>query len=349
MKQLSLVIGFSFRFASALIRLSKAASILVLSGAAVTALAQPAASAPAVQPGGKLVRIQNGFPPGGSADVLTRLIAERMRGSYAANVIVENKPGGGGRTVLEQARSAEPDGNTIVLTPTAMLTIFPHVYRKLGYDTFRDFTAIGSGATFVTAITAGPGLPDNVRSLKEMLEWARQNPKLASYGSPGAGTSLHFVGTMLSRLAGNSMNHVPYKGAAPMVQDLLGGQVPLGMVPLGDAVQHARSGKLRVLATTESRRTTLNPDIPTFAEAGVPGVEMETWLGMVAPAGTPRAAIDQANAAFNRALKLPQVREKLAAQGLEVMGGTAEAFNARIRSDIESFRKVSRAAGLKPE
>jgi tripartite-type tricarboxylate transporter receptor subunit TctC len=133
------------------------------------------------------------------------------------------------------------------------------------------------------------------------------------------------------------------------IPDLLEGRIQLVITGLPAVATQLKSGKLRVLATTESRRTTLNPDIPTFAEAGVPGVEMETWLGMVAPAGTPRAAIDQANAAFNRALKLAQVREKLAAQGLEVMGGTADAFNARIRSDIENFRKVSRAAGLKPE
>ncbi len=150
MKQSFFLFGGLARALSVLRSLSLPIAAFALGGFASAVLAQPAATAPVAQPGGKLVRIQNGFPPGGSADVLTRLIAERMRGSYAANVIVENKPGGGGRTVLEQARSAEPDGNTIVLTPTAMLTIFPHVYRKLGYDTFRDFTAIGSGATFVT-------------------------------------------------------------------------------------------------------------------------------------------------------------------------------------------------------
>src|SRR4051812_12890418 len=164
--------------------------VLVL---AATAFALPAFS----QTQGKVVRVMNGFPPGGSADIVTRLVADRLRGSYATTLIVENKPGGGGRTVLEQAKTADADGTTIVLTPTAMLTIFPHVFKKLGYDALRDFTAVGSAATFVTAITAGPALPASVKTLPEFLQWAKQNPSNASYGSPGAGTSLHFVGTML--------------------------------------------------------------------------------------------------------------------------------------------------------
>ena len=332
-------------------RVSACALALGVAGAAGVALAQSSASpaGSATQPGGKLVRIQNGFPPGGSADVLTRLIAERMRGSYAANVIVENKPGGGGRTVLEQARSAEPDGNTIVLTPTAMLTIFPHVYRKLGYDTFRDFTAIGSGATFVTAITAGPGLPDNVRSLKEMLEWARQNPKLASYGSPGAGTSLHFVGTMLSRLAGNSMNHVPYKGAAPMVQDLLGGQVPLGMVPLGDAVQHARSGKLRVLATTGPNRSRFLPNVPSTREAGYADVLAEDFFALFVPAKTPADVIERLGVALREALKSNELQERMTQLGLEVRSTTPAEMNAIVRSQFDAWAPIVKASGFASE
>ena len=349
MKQSFFLFGGLARALSVQRSLSLPIAAFALGGFASAVLAQPAATAPVAQPGGKLVRIQNGFPPGGSADVLTRLIAERMRGSYAANVIVENKPGGGGRTVLEQARSAEPDGNTIVLTPTAMLTIFPHVYRKLGYDTFRDFTAIGSGATFVTAITAGPGLPENVRNLKELLEWARQNPKLASYGSPGAGTSLHFVGTMLSRLAGNSMNHVPYKGAAPMVQDLLGGQVPLGMVPLGDAVQHARSGKLRVLATTGPNRSRFLPNVPSTREAGYADVLAEDFFALFVPAKTPADVVERLGVALRDALKSSELQERMTQLGLEVRSTTPAEMNAIVRSQFDAWAPIVKASGFASE
>ena len=298
------------------------------------------------QTGAKLVRVMNGFPPGGSADIVTRLIADKLRGSYAATVIVENKPGGGGRTVLEQVRTAEPDGNTIVLTPTAMLTIFPHVFRKLGYDALRDFTAVGSAATFVTAVTAGPALPASVKTLPEFLEWAKQNPRDASYGSPGAGTSLHFVGTMLARHAGINLNHVPYKGAAPMIQDLLGGQIPVGMAPIGDAVQHARSGKLRVLATTGTQRSRFLPDVPTAREAGYAEVVAEDYFAFFVPARTPQDVIENLGRAIREALQSAEIRERMGQLGLDARSSTPAEMNDIVRAQFNAWAPVVKASGF---
>ena len=314
---------------------------------AVAAIALSALSAPAVsQVQSKVVRVMNGFPPGGSADIVTRLVADRLRGTYATTLIVENKPGGGGRTVLEQARTADADGTAIVLTPTAMLTIFPHVFKKLGYDALRDFTAVGSAATFVTAITAGPGLPASVKTLPEYLAWAKQNPANASYGSPGAGTSLHFVGTMLARHAGVNLNHVPYKGAAPMMQDLLGGQIPVGMAPIGDAVPHVRGGRLRVLATTGTRRSKFLPDVPTAIEAGYPEIVAEDYFALFVPAKTPPDVIEKLGSAVRDALKSPEIQERLAQLGLEVRPSTPSEMNDIVRAQYNTWGPVVKASGF---
>jgi tripartite-type tricarboxylate transporter receptor subunit TctC len=262
-------------------------------------------------------------------------------------VVVDNKPGGNGIVGAEQVRRAPADGRTLLVAPSSYV-IMAAMDAATPYDFARDFTAVINAANLPFYMVVNQeALP--AKNLAELVQLLRARPGKISYGSAGNGSPHHFAAEMLKLRSGVDMLHVPYKGMAQGIPDLLEGRIQLVITGLPAVATQLKSGKLRVLATTESRRTALNPDIPTFTEAGVPGVEMETWLGMVAPAGSPRAAIEQANAAFNRALKLPQVREKLAAQGLEIMGGTAEAFNARIRSDIESFRKVSKAAGLKPE
>lgn len=304
------------------------------------------AFAQSTPPIAKLVRVMNGFPPGGSADIVTRIVAERLRGGYASNIIVENRPGGGGRTVLEHARTGDADGTTIVLTPTAMLTIFPHVYTKLGYDTFRDFTAVGSAATFVTAITAGPGLPANVRTLNDLVEWTKTLPQGASYGSPGSGTSLHFVGTMLGRRSGGKMTHVPYKGAAPMMQDLLGGAIPIGMAPLGDAVTQSRAGKVRVLATTGTRRSRFLPDVPTAQEAGFSEVVAEDFFAFFVPSKTPPEIVERLSGAIREALASQEVIDRLAQLGLEARPTTPKEMGDIVRTQFNTWQPVVKASGF---
>jgi tripartite-type tricarboxylate transporter receptor subunit TctC len=283
---------------------------------------------------------------GAANDLIARTLAAEVKDELGA-VVVDNKPGGNGIVGAEQVRRAPADGRTLLVAPSSYV-IMAAMDAATPYDFARDFTAVINAANLPFYMVVNQeALP--AKNLAELVQLLRARPGKISYGSAGNGSPHHFAAEMLKLRSGVDMLHVPYKGMAQGIPDLLEGRIQLVITGLPAVATQLKSGKLRVLATTESRRTALNPDIPTFAEAGVPGVEMETWLGMVAPAGSPRAAIEQANAAFNRALKLPQVREKLAAQGLEIMGGTAEAFNARIRSDIESFRKVSKAAGLKPE
>ena len=283
---------------------------------------------------------------GAANDLIARTLAAEVKDELGA-VVVDNKPGGNGIVGAEQVRRAPADGRTLLVAPSSYV-IMAAMDAATPYDFARDFTAVINAANLPFYMVVNQeALP--AKNLAELVQLLRARPGKISYGSAGNGSPHHFAAEMLKLRSGVDMLHVPYKGMAQGIPDLLEGRIQLVITGLPAVATQLKSGKLRVLATTESRRTALNPDIPTFAEAGVPGVEMETWLGMVAPAGSPRAAIEQANAAFNRALKLPQVREKLAAQGLEIMGGTAEAFNTRIRSDIESFRKVSKAAGLKPE
>jgi tripartite-type tricarboxylate transporter receptor subunit TctC len=248
--------------------------------------------------------------------------------------------------VLEQARTADPDGSVIVLSPIGMLTIFPHVYRNLGYDTFRDYTAAGCTSTFVTAITAGSTLPSRITTLHDLIEWGRSNPQGASYGSPGSGSSMHFVGTMISRLAGNTMTHVPYKGAAPMIQDLLGGQIPLGMVPIGDAVPYVRGGKLRVIATSGPQRSRFLPEVPTTAEAGYPEVVGEEFFALFVPARTPAATVAELNGIINEAVNTPAFQDRLVQMGLESRTASPEQMNAIVRSAYAAWAPIVKASGF---
>ena len=320
----------------------RAATLALALLLALQTLSHAQTSAPSRRPFTLIVPVATGA----ANDLIARTLAAEVKDELGP-MVVDNKPGGNGIVGAEQVRRAPADGRTLLVAPSSYV-IMAAMESATPYDFARDFTAVINAANLPFYMVVNQeALP--ARNLAELIQLLRARPGKISYGSAGTGSPHHFAAEMLKLRSGIDMLHVPYKGMAQGIPDLLEGRIQLVITGLPAVATQLKSGKLRVLATTESRRTTLNPDIPTFAEAGVSGVEMETWLGMVAPSGSPRAAIEQANAAFNRALKLPQVREKLAAQGLEIMGGTAEAFNARIRSDIESFRKVSRAAGLKPD
>jgi tripartite-type tricarboxylate transporter receptor subunit TctC len=217
---------------------------------------------------GKPARIVTGFPPGGSTDIVARVLADRMRGQYAPNIIVENKPGAGGRIALEFVKAGEADGSLILLSPAGMFTIYPHVYKKLEYDAFADFTPVSTLVGYSFAITVGPSVPAQVRTLADLMQWYKANPKSAAYGTPGAGSAPHFIGTILARLAGVPLNHIPYKGMAPVMQDLMAGQIPVGMLTVGDVVAHAKETRMRVLATSGPARSPFLPNIPTAAESG---------------------------------------------------------------------------------
>ena len=283
---------------------------------------------------------------GAANDLLARTLAAEVKDELGP-LIVENRPGANGVIGAEYVKRAVPDGRIMLVTPSSY-AILVALGTPLPYDFVRDFQPVIYAASLPFYLVVNQdALP--AKSVTEFVAMVRERAGKVSFGTAGNGSPHHFAAEMLKLRAGLDMVHVPYRGMALGIPDLLEGRIQFVITGLPAVAISMKTGKLRLLATTESRRTAQHPEIPTFAEAGLSGIEMETWLGLVAPTGTPRDAIDQANAAFNRALKLPQVRERLVAQGLELVGGTPEAFGARIRDDIARFGKIVQASGMKPE
>jgi len=292
----------------------------------------------------RLARIVVGFPAGGSNDVIARHLADRLRGPYAPTVIVENKVGAQGRIAVDTVKGAEADGSVILQTPGTILTAYPHVFRKLSYDALRDLTPVTAVCTFDLALVVGPALP--VTTLTEFVEWCTANPKKAAFGSPAAGASPHFVGVMFARAAGIELLHVGYKGAAPAVQDLLGGQIPAYVGTLGDVIALHRAGKVRVLGTSGAKRSRFVPEVPSFAEAGFPSAVAQDWYGILLPAKAPGEVVSRLNRSILAALEDPSMQEALARLNVDPAGSSPEAFAERIRSEQESWGPIVKASGF---
>jgi tripartite-type tricarboxylate transporter receptor subunit TctC len=287
-----------------------------------------------------------GAAAGAANDLVARTFAAEIKDELGS-IIVDNRPGANGVIAAEWVKRAAPDGRTMLVTPSSY-AILAALGTPLPYDFVRDFQPVIYAASLPFYLVVNhEALP--AKSLTELIALIRERAGKVSFGSAGNGSPHHFAAEMLKLRANLDMVHVPYRGMALGIPDLLEGRIQFVITGLPAVAASMKTGKLRVLATTEPRRTLQHPDIPTFSEAGMPGIEMETWIGLVAPSGVPREIIDQANAAYNRALRLPQVRERLVVQGLELVGGSPEAFGARIRDDIAAFRKVAQAAGIKPE
>lgn len=271
----------------------------------------------------ELVKIINGFPAGGTADATARRIGERMVGSaYARNVVVDNKPGAGGRIACDVVKSAAPDGTTLLLTPYSMMSIYPHIYRTLSYDPVKDFVPVSIGAVMTHALTVGPQVPASVKTVRDYLAWAKANPDKANYGSPAAGSTPHFLGALLGLNNKVDLKHVPYRGSAPAVADMIGGTLASTSTPTGDALANHRAGKVRILATSGAQRTPFTPEVPTYAEQGFPELTTEEWFGFYAPARTPASVVSAANAAINQAVKEKTVVDALALMGLVAKAST---------------------------
>jgi len=284
-----------------------------------------AAFAPALRAQGfEQVKIINGFPAGGTADATSRRVAEKLGGTaYTKNpAVVENKPGAGGRIACDTVKAAPPDGSTLLLTPYSCMSIYPHIYSKLSYDPFKDFVTVSMAAVMTHALTVGPLVPASVRNLRDFLAWAKANPDKASYGSPAAGSTPHFLAALLGMSNNVELKHVPYRGSAPAVADLIGGTLASTSTPTGDALANHRGGKVRILATSGARRTPFTPDVPTYAEQGFPELTTEEWFGFYAPARTPANVVANANAAINQALKEKTVIDSLGLMGLVAQGST---------------------------
>jgi tripartite-type tricarboxylate transporter receptor subunit TctC len=317
---------------------ASAALVSAFGGFASTARAQTLA---------KNARLLVGFPPGGSLDVVARLLVEHMKG-YAPSMIVDNRTGAGGRIALETLKAGEPDGSLLALTPGDQVTLFPHVYQKLMYNALRDFVPITTVCTFPFLLAVGPMVPATVTTLAQFIDWCRANPKFATYGSPGAGTRPHFLGVALARAAGFEFVHLPYKGGAAAMQDLLGGQIPANISVFSNAFPHVQSGGLRALVITAPQRSPLLSNVPTAREAGYPGMEAVEWFGFFVPGKTPVDTVKALHASVQQALQTDPVKSGLAKQSFDVAGMSQSDFVALIKADMERWGGIVKASGFKP-
>ena len=292
------------------------------------------------------MKILVGFPPGGSVDVIARLLAEKLRVSLGQNVIVDNKPGAGGRVALGELKRAAPDGQTLVLSPSGALVLQPWFIQNLGYDPVKDFTAIARVTTFDFAITAGPGAPAG--DLKAVLAWLKANPGKANYATSGAGTIPHFAGQLLAQATGVPLAHVAYRGGAPAAIDLVGGQIPLMVDTASETLEHHKAGRVRILAVTGESRTRALPDVPTLKELGL-NAAADAFFGLYGPAGMAPDVVARIDRAVADALRTPEVQEKITGFGLVASHAGAADLAAMQAAHLKRWEAPIKASGFKAE
>lgn len=292
------------------------------------------------------VKIVCGFPAGGTADAVSRRVADKLRGEYARTAIVDNRAGAGGRIAIDVVRTAPPDGATLLIAPHSALTVYPFIYTKLAYDPFVDLMPVSMGPSFSIGLGVGPAVPAEVKTVRDFLAWAKANPGSANYASPAAGSTPHFMGAMLEKASGVELKHVPYRGAAPGIQDLLAGQIAAMCTPVGDYLQHVKAGKLRLLGTSGAARTRFTPEVPTMTEQGFPSIAFEEWYAFFAPKGTPAAVVQRASAAVARALAQPDVAGALSTLGLEAKGSTPEELAREVRAEYDRWGPIVKSIGF---
>jgi tripartite-type tricarboxylate transporter receptor subunit TctC len=286
------------------------------------------------------------FPPGGSTDLAARTLADRLTRSLGAQFVVENRAGGGGAIGASEVARAAPDGYTILFAADPITTL-ALVVRNVPFDTLRDFTPITQVTTQPIAVAVHASLP--VKTLQELVAHAKANPGKLSFAHSGTGSGQHMSGELLKRLAGIDIVHVPYKGGGPAVQDLVGGQVPMGVLGSTPLIPHHKAGRIRIVAFTSKERFAPMPEIPTVHESGFPGFDTSQWLGLLAPRGTPQEVVSRLHLETANALALADVKERLAQAALQPVGNTPGEFAAVIRTDIERWAKLARELGLEPQ
>ena len=294
----------------------------------------------------KPVTIVVPFSPGGATDIMSRMLAERLHKRLGQPVIVENKPGGGTMIASEHVAKAAPDGHTLLLAASS-LGIAPNLYNKVNYDPIKDFAPVSQVASVVHVLVVHPSLP--VKNVGELVSWLKANPTKANYGSVGAGTSTHLEAELFNSVAGVKMEHIPYKGSAPALTDMVGGQLQVMFDAYASSGPFIKDGKVRLLAVTTAQRSKSLPDTPTVAESGLPGYEAMPWLGLVAPAKTPTAVVQKLYTELNEVLKEPEVQARFRSLGLDIIGSKPEEFSAFLRSDIVKWAKVIKDSGAKAD
>ena len=292
------------------------------------------------------VRIIVPYPPGGATDVIARVVAQKLSESWAQPVVIENKAGASGSVGSEIVAKSTADGYTLLHQGTQH-AINLSLYKKLPYDTVRDFAAVAYMASAPFLLVVHPSVPAN--SVKELIAHIKSKPGGLNYGSSGVGGGAHLAGEIFKTAAGVQLTHIPYKGGAPALADLLGGQLPIVFDPIPTSINHVKNGKLRALAITSARRSALIPELPTVAESGLPGFDVAAWFGLYAPAATPKEIVVKLNADVNRVLQLPEVKEKFAALGAEANPMDAEQFPVFLRAEIAKFAKAIADSGATAE
>jgi tripartite-type tricarboxylate transporter receptor subunit TctC len=287
------------------------------------------------------------FPPGGSTTIVARIVADKMSEALGQSIVIDNRGGAGGTVGSRAVAKSPADGYTILLGYTGTLAIGPTLYGNTGYDPRADFAPIGRIGTAPNTLVVHPSLP--VHSVAELIAYAKANPGKLNYGSAGIGTVSHVCGEYFATAASVKITHIPYKGTGPAIIDLLGGHIPMAFAPVPATHENAKTGKLRMLAVTSAVRSALLPDVPTIAEAALPGFEAVLRYGLVAPPGTPRAVIDKLNAALNSALASEEVRSRLAIDGAEPLPSTPAQYADDIDREETQWSKVVKASGAKAE
>lgn len=316
--------------------------------AAFAALAAGASHLPAFGQSFDLAKIICGFPPGGTSDAMSRRIADKLRGNYAANVVVENKPGAGGQIGVSTLVASPADGSSMLLTPSSMLSIYPFVYKSLPYKPLEDVQPVSLTCYFNHAFGVGPAVPANVRTIKDFLAWAKDNPTKANYGSPGAGSMPHLIVGLLNKLAGADLKHIPYRGSAPGIQDLLGGQISAMSSPVGDYLPHLKSGRLRLLAISGLNRSPFVPDTSTYRQQGYP-ITVREWYGMFLPGKATPEVVRRAAAYLQPALAQRDLVESMAQVGMEVESSSPQKLGELLRSDADEWRRLIKQIGFTAE
>jgi tripartite-type tricarboxylate transporter receptor subunit TctC len=293
----------------------------------------------------KPVRIIVPAPAGTAPDIFARVYAEQLGKSLGQPFVVDNRAGASGNIGAEAVAKAAPDGYTLLVCTVGTHGINTSLYSKMSFDPVKDFAPVTLAAEVPNVVVAHPSVKAN--TIKELIALLKANPGKMNYASSGNGTSIHLSAELFKSMTGTFMTHIPYRGSAPAVADLLAGQVELMFDNLPSAMPHIRSGKLRALAVTSAKRAPALPDVPTIAEAGVPGYEASSWFGIVAPAGTPRPIVDKLQQQIAKSLAQPDVREKLLGQGANPVGNTPEEFAKYIQAEIAKWAKVVKASGAK--
>jgi tripartite-type tricarboxylate transporter receptor subunit TctC len=321
--------------------LSRRMGLKALAAAAITAAGMGTALADNYP--NKAITMVVPFSAGGTTDILARIVGQALGQELGESIIIENKPGAGGNIGAQQAARAKADGYTVFMGTVGTHAINQALYKKLPYDPAKDFVPLSRVATVPNLLVAHPSRP--YKTVQEMIAYAKAHPGDVTYGSPGSGASPHVSGALFQSLTGAEITHVPYKGSAPAISDLLGNQIAVMFDNMPSAIQHVRSGKLRPIAVTTAKRSPELPDVPTIAEAGVPGYEATSWFGLWAVAGTPAPVLDKLHTALSKVLKDPAVIKKINEQGGEITIDTPAQFDAFIKTEAAKWGKVVKDSG----